>query len=58
MPVIMLTLILLMVVSRLTHPFLGLGPSLALGWVAFLIGLTLLTRAMWSNSGAENQRQH
>jgi len=49
MPLIMLTLALLMVVSRLAHPVLGLGPSLALGWLAFLVGLVLLTRAMWSS---------
>ena len=47
MPVLMLCFVPLMVVSHLTHEYIGLGASIALGWVAFLAVLTLITRAVW-----------
>lgn len=47
-PVLMLTLIPLMVVSRLTWHAVGLAPSIALGWIAFLCVLALLIRPMWA----------
>lgn len=47
MPFTMLAMLGMMIVCRLTQEHIGLGPSLALGWIAFftLFGLTLhLTR--------------
>ena len=32
---------------RLAQPYLGLGGSLAAGWVVLLTGNLLLTRRMW-----------
>lgn len=47
MPVLMLTLTPLMAVATLTQEHVGLGPSLLLGWVAFLLLLIPLIRTMW-----------
>ncbi|MCC6445640.1 MAG: hypothetical protein IT210_19565 [Armatimonadetes bacterium] len=44
MPVLMLSLFSLMAVSHLASPHIGLGPSLAAGWVVFLGVLRLATR--------------
>jgi hypothetical protein len=47
MPVLMLTLTPMMAVARLTQEQIGLGPSLLLGWTAFLLILLPLIRIMW-----------
>ena len=49
-PVIMMTAIPLMAVSRLAQPRIGLGPSLLLGWLAFGLALAPLTRRMSATS--------
>jgi uncharacterized membrane protein YhdT len=49
-PVIMLTMVPLMIVSRLTCAKVGLPLSLALGWVAYLGVLIPLTRSMWART--------
>ena len=46
-PVFMITMIPMMIVCRLTQKSIGLGPSLALGWVAFLSVLLPMTYSMW-----------
>jgi hypothetical protein len=46
-PIVMFTLTILMAVSRFTWESIGLGPSLLVGWVVFLITLTLILRPMW-----------
>jgi hypothetical protein len=48
LPVMILTMIPLMVVSRLTQGYVGFAGSLALGWCAFLAALVPLTRALWT----------
>ena len=40
----------MMVGCHVAGPRVGLGPALALGWVAFLAVLTPLTRVLWSQS--------
>ncbi len=52
LPILMLTLVPLMIVSRLTWQYIGFGPSLALGWLAFLFILQLLLRPMWAKWNA------
>lgn len=47
-PVLMVALIPLMAVSRLTQAYVGLGLSLALGWIVFLACLYLTMRPMWA----------
>ena len=47
MPVLMLTMVPLMVVTRLTQDYLGLGGGLLLGWCVFLALLVPLIRRMW-----------
>ena len=47
-PVLMVTLIPLLVVSHLTQAALGLGLSLAAGWLVFLIALWVVTGRMWT----------
>ena len=46
-PALMIAMIPLMVTSHLTYPLVGLGPSLALGWIVFLGILAPLTWLMW-----------
>jgi len=48
-PVVMLTMTPMMMVCRLTQNSIGLGYSLALGWIVFLILLVTVTRFMWSS---------
>jgi hypothetical protein len=47
-PVVILATVPLMAVSRLTQHRVGLGPSLLLGWIAFGMILTPLTRRQWA----------
>ena len=47
-PVMMSTLPLLMATCHLAQPRLGLGPSLALGWVVFLGAFVPMTRGQWA----------
>jgi hypothetical protein len=42
-----------MVSSRLTQASLGLGGSLAVGWLVFLLVLIPFTRYQWANTSAE-----
>ena len=51
-PVIVLGVVPLMAVSHALHPHVGLGASLALGWVVFLAVLYFLTRHMWRQGAA------
>ena len=45
-PVVMLTMTPMMMVCRLTQNSIGLGYSLALGWIVFLIVLVHMIRIM------------
>ncbi len=47
-PYLMLTLVPLMATCRLLQPYVGLGPSLALGWGVFLTIFIPLTRRRWT----------
>jgi hypothetical protein len=47
----MLTLLPLMATIRLLYPLLGLGASLAAGWVVFLLVLVPLTARQWREAG-------
>ena len=49
-PVIMLSVVPMMAVCRLTQEHIGLGPALALGWVAMFAFLLPLTRWMWRSA--------
>ncbi|MCK4400720.1 hypothetical protein KAW08_00270 [bacterium] len=47
-PVVMLTMIPMMMVCQLTQNSVGLGFSLVLGWVVFILMLIPITKFMWS----------
>ena len=47
-PVLMITLVPLLVASHLSQPYVGLGASLAIGWVVFLAVLAVVIRKMWA----------
>lgn len=55
-PVIMVTLVPLMVTSRLAEPHIGLAPSLLVGWLVFLAILIPLTRALWRRPAIDTAR--
>ncbi len=55
-PVIMLTLVPLMVASRLSQPHIGLAPSLAVGWALYFTVLIPLTRALWRQPAIDTAR--
>jgi len=46
-PVLMLTLAPMLAVCHVAHPYLGLGGSLAAGWVVLLAGNLILLPRMW-----------
>ncbi|HVF10156.1 MAG TPA: hypothetical protein VNA16_05100, partial [Abditibacteriaceae bacterium] len=50
MPAVMLTMVPVMIVCRLAQSTLGLGLSLVLSWLVFLIVLIPVTRFMWDSS--------
>jgi len=52
-PVLMMSCVPLMAVSRLTQPHVGLAGSLLLGWVVYLGTLFGTTRWLWARSQAE-----
>jgi len=56
-PVLMLTLIPLMVTSHLTQAWLGLGGSLAAGWLVFLGVLIPFTHRQWATGPAGNTQE-
>jgi hypothetical protein len=53
MPVVMMSLLPLMATARLLHPLVGLGWSLAAGWVVFLAVLVPITRAQRREAEAD-----
>lgn len=53
-PVVMLTMIPMMMTCRLTQDHLGLGASLILGWLVFIVALIPITWFMWSGSAQQN----
>ena len=58
MPVLLLTMVPMMIVAHLSFQRVGLGRSLALGWVVFLAIFIPLTRFTWSRDVARiNARQ-
>jgi hypothetical protein len=52
MPVLLLTMMPMMIVAHLSFQRVGLGRSLALGWVVFLAIFIPLTRFTWSRDVA------
>lgn len=56
-PVLMLAMVPLMVVSHVTQDYVGLGPSLALGWPVFLCALVFITRTMWAKAEAIQEQE-
>ena len=57
-PVVVLTMLAYMIVSRLASPAVGLGPSLALGWLAFLCVLVPMTRGLWAGPYFVSDRRY
>ena len=56
-PVLVIAIVPLLAVCRLTQGSIGLGPALALGWIAFLVMLAWLTRRMWRAADRELKAQ-
>ena len=52
-PILTVTLLSLMAVTRLVYPLAGIGWALAAGWVAFLVVLTFVTRRQWAEQALE-----
>jgi hypothetical protein len=50
-PIMMLGMAGLMTISRWLEPKVGLAPSLAVGWLAFLAVALPLSRSLWNNDG-------
>ena len=55
-PLLMMAMVPLQATCRLTQAYIGLGPALLLGWVAFLGVLLPLTRVMWSRAVIEDAK--
>lgn len=53
MPILVLTLVSLMIVTRLAQPHVGLLGALGLGWIAYLLLLGPLLRHLWRETEQE-----
>ncbi|MCE5257448.1 MAG: hypothetical protein LLG44_00115 [Chloroflexi bacterium] len=56
-PVLMMTIIPLMVASRLTYPLLGLAPSLVIGWMVYLAIFIPFTLVTWRKQAQREREQ-